>query len=122
MACYRTTSPTQQRDVAAAAAALADDTGLPLLVDLHAGLVIIDSGKDQWKTTPTASSSTSPTSPEASRPLPANSGPQRIRGSALRSAVPRRRRRRRSPRVLGRRTRIHPRRRAEVNDIHDPGG
>ncbi len=27
MACYRTTSPTQQRDLAAAAAALADDTG-----------------------------------------------------------------------------------------------
>src|SRR5215204_866226 len=48
MACYRITSPTQQRDLAAAAAALADDTGFPLLVDLRPGLVILDSGKDQW--------------------------------------------------------------------------
>ncbi|MFZ1489578.1 MAG: VOC family protein [Ilumatobacteraceae bacterium] len=49
MACYRTASPTQQCDLAAAAAALADDTGFPLLVDLRPGLVIIDSGKDQWE-------------------------------------------------------------------------
>ncbi len=49
MVCYRTTSPTQQRDLAAAAAALADDTGFPLQVDLRPGLVIIDSGKDQWE-------------------------------------------------------------------------
>jgi hypothetical protein len=49
MACYRVTSPPQQRDLAAAAAALADDTGFPLLVDLRPGLVIIDSGKDQWE-------------------------------------------------------------------------
>ncbi|MCU1390389.1 MAG: hypothetical protein JWL72_3727 [Ilumatobacteraceae bacterium] len=49
MACYRTTSLTQQRDLAAAAAALADDAGFPLLVDLRPGLVIIDSGKDQWE-------------------------------------------------------------------------
>jgi hypothetical protein len=49
MACYRTSSPAQQRDLAAAAAALADDTGFPLLVDLRPGLVIIDSGKDQWE-------------------------------------------------------------------------
>ena len=48
MASYRTTSPTQQRDLAAAAAALADDAGFPMLVDLRPGLVIIDSGKDQW--------------------------------------------------------------------------
>jgi len=48
MACYRITSPTQQRDLGAAAAALADDTGFPLLVDLRPGLVIIDSGKDPW--------------------------------------------------------------------------
>jgi hypothetical protein len=47
MVCYRTTSPVQQRELAAAAAALADDTGFPLLVDLRPGLVIIDSGKDQ---------------------------------------------------------------------------
>ena len=49
MACYRITSPTQQRDLASAVAALADDTGFPLLVDLRPGLVIVDSGKDQWE-------------------------------------------------------------------------
>ncbi|MER7459130.1 VOC family protein [Micromonospora sp. NPDC126480] len=49
MACYRVTSPAQQRDLAAAAAALAVDAGFPLLVDLRPGLVIIDSGKDQWE-------------------------------------------------------------------------
>jgi hypothetical protein len=31
------------------AAALADDTGFPLLIDLRPGLVILDSGKDQWE-------------------------------------------------------------------------
>ncbi|MCP2328781.1 hypothetical protein HDA40_007288 [Hamadaea flava] len=48
MACYRITSPTQQGDLAAAAAALAYDARFPLLVDLRPGLMIIDSGKDQW--------------------------------------------------------------------------
>ena len=47
MACYRVTSPAQQRDLAAATAALADEARFPLLVDLRPGLVIIDSGKDQ---------------------------------------------------------------------------
>ncbi len=47
MACYRTTSPRQQGDLAAAAAALAEAAGFPLLVDLRPGLVIFDSGKDQ---------------------------------------------------------------------------
>ncbi|MFS0702923.1 VOC family protein [Cellulomonas sp. 179-A 9B4 NHS] len=49
MACYRTTSPAQQRDLAAAAAALADDAGFPLLVDLRPGVVVLDSGKDLWE-------------------------------------------------------------------------
>lgn len=49
MACYRNTSPAQQRDLAEAAAALADDVHFPLLIDLRPGLVIIDSGKDQWE-------------------------------------------------------------------------
>ncbi|MBB5790283.1 VOC family protein [Jiangella mangrovi] len=49
MACYRVTSPAQQGDLAAAAAALAHEAGFPLLVDLRPGLVIIDSGKDQWE-------------------------------------------------------------------------
>jgi hypothetical protein len=47
MVCYRISSPAQQRELAAAAAALADDAGFPLLVDLRPGLVILDSGKDQ---------------------------------------------------------------------------
>jgi hypothetical protein len=49
MACYRITSPAQQRNLAAAVASLADDAGFPLLVDLRPGLVIVDSGKDQWE-------------------------------------------------------------------------
>lgn len=49
MACYRVTSPSQARDLAAAAAALADHVGFPLLIDLRPGLVILDSGKDQWE-------------------------------------------------------------------------
>lgn len=49
VACYRTTSPAQQRELVAAAAALADGAGFPLLVDLRPGLVILDSGKDQWE-------------------------------------------------------------------------
>ncbi|WP_233404603.1 VOC family protein [Actinotalea solisilvae] len=47
MACYRVASPEQQRDLALAAAVLADDAGFPLLVDLRPGLVVLDSGKDQ---------------------------------------------------------------------------
>lgn len=49
MACYRTTSPTQQRALVAAAAVLADHSGFPLLIDVRPGLVILDSGKDQWE-------------------------------------------------------------------------
>jgi hypothetical protein len=49
MVCYRVTSPRQQRDLVAAVAALAEDAGFPLLVDLRPGLVILDSGKDQWE-------------------------------------------------------------------------
>jgi hypothetical protein len=48
MACYRVATPEQRRDLAAAAAALAGDAGFPLLIDLRPGLVILDSGKDQW--------------------------------------------------------------------------
>ncbi|PKH41849.1 hypothetical protein SAMN05192575_106169 [Nocardioides alpinus] len=47
MACYRTTSQTQQHGLAVAAAVLADEAGFPLLVDLRPGLVVIDTGKDQ---------------------------------------------------------------------------
>jgi len=49
MACYRVTSAGQQHSLAAVAAALATDAGFPLLIDLRPGLVILDSGKDQWE-------------------------------------------------------------------------
>lgn len=49
MACYRTTSPAQQRDLVATAAAVADAASFPLLIDLRPGLVILDSGKDLWE-------------------------------------------------------------------------
>ncbi|GAB2676937.1 hypothetical protein GCM10027194_06340 [Thalassiella azotivora] len=49
VACYRTASVQQQRDLAAAAARLADEAGFPLLLDLRPGLVLLDSGKDQWE-------------------------------------------------------------------------
>jgi hypothetical protein len=49
IACYRISSTAQQRDVATAAAVLATAAGFPLMVDLRPGLVIIDSGKDQWE-------------------------------------------------------------------------
>jgi hypothetical protein len=47
MACYRVPTPKQQRDLVTAAAALADEVGFPLLIDVRPGLVILDSGKDQ---------------------------------------------------------------------------
>lgn len=49
VACYRVASPSQQRDLVAAAAALADDAGFPLLVDARPGLVVLDTGKDRWE-------------------------------------------------------------------------
>ena len=110
MACYRTTSPTQQRDLVASAAALADDVGFPLLVDLRPGLVIIDSGKDQW-VDDAHGLELDFTDLAGDHP---DRGP-RARGhggsgaAALRAALLRCRRRRRGPRVLARRTRIHPR-------------
>lgn len=49
VACYRTTTTEQQRDLVATAAALADAAGFPLLIDARPGLVVLDSGKDQWE-------------------------------------------------------------------------
>ena len=46
MACYRTTTPEQQRDLVAAATSLAADVDFPLRVDVGPGLVVLDSGKD----------------------------------------------------------------------------
>lgn len=49
MTFYPTASPAQASRLAAAVAGLADDAGLPLLVDLRPDGVTIDSGKDQWE-------------------------------------------------------------------------
>ncbi len=47
VAAYRVPSSAQQRDLAGAAAALADAAGFPLLIDLRPGFVVLDTGKDQ---------------------------------------------------------------------------
>lgn len=49
MACYRTTTVAQQGELVTTAAALAVDAGFPLLIDVRPGLVVLDSGKDQWE-------------------------------------------------------------------------
>ncbi|MFC7618868.1 VOC family protein [Microlunatus sp. GCM10028923] len=47
MVRYPTAGPAQAAELAAAVAAVADDAGRPLIIDLRPGTVIIDSGKDQ---------------------------------------------------------------------------
>jgi hypothetical protein len=49
MAFYPTTSPAQAARLATSTAGLADDAGVPLMVDLRAEGVVIDSGKDGWE-------------------------------------------------------------------------
>ena len=49
MTFYPTASPAQAAKLATAVAGLADDAGVPLLVDLRPDGVTIDSGKDQWE-------------------------------------------------------------------------
>ena len=49
MTFYPITSPVQGAELASAVAGLADDVGLPVLVDLRSDGVTIDSGKDQWE-------------------------------------------------------------------------
>jgi hypothetical protein len=46
---YPTDGYGQSAELAAAAANLADDAGIPLLVDLRRAGVTIDSGKDRWE-------------------------------------------------------------------------
>jgi len=46
---YPVASPARAGELAAAVAELADEAGLPLLVDLRPGGVTIDSGKDRWE-------------------------------------------------------------------------
>jgi Glyoxalase-like domain len=49
MTCYPVDSPVRAGELASAVAGLADDAGLPLMVDLRPDGVTIDSGKDQWE-------------------------------------------------------------------------
>jgi hypothetical protein len=49
VAFYRVDSPVRAAELASAAARLADDAGVPLLVDLRPDGVTIDSGKDLWE-------------------------------------------------------------------------
>ncbi len=49
LACYPTSAPRQGAELAAVVAALADDAGLPLGIDLRPGLVTIATGKDDWE-------------------------------------------------------------------------
>ncbi len=49
MTFYPTSSPVQAAELATTVARLADDAGVPLLVDLRPDGVTIDGGKDQWE-------------------------------------------------------------------------
>jgi Glyoxalase-like domain len=49
MAHYPGTSPRQAADIALAAARLADEAAIPLMIDLRPEGVVFDSGKDQWE-------------------------------------------------------------------------
>ncbi len=49
MTFYPAASPQQAARLAVAAAGLADDAGVPLLIDLRPDGVVVDSGKDQWE-------------------------------------------------------------------------
>lgn len=49
MTFYPAAAPQLAARLATAVAGLADDAGVPLLIDLRPGGVVIDSGKDQWE-------------------------------------------------------------------------
>ncbi|MEJ7647452.1 MAG: VOC family protein [Nakamurella sp.] len=49
MVCYPAGSADRAAAFAAAAAGLADDAGIDLMIDLRADAVVLDSGKDQWE-------------------------------------------------------------------------
>lgn len=49
VACYPTGSATQAADLVEAVAALADEAGVPLGIDVRPGLVYLDTGKDTWE-------------------------------------------------------------------------
>lgn len=49
MACYPAAAPRQSAELAVAAAHVADDAGIPLMIDVRPEGVVLDSGKDQWE-------------------------------------------------------------------------
>jgi Glyoxalase-like domain len=49
MVFYPGTTPRQAAELAREAARLADDAGIPLMIDLRPEGVVLDSGKDQWE-------------------------------------------------------------------------
>ena len=49
MACYPVSSTDQALDLIEAVATLADQSGLPLSIDLRPDLVVLDTGKDTWE-------------------------------------------------------------------------
>ena len=46
--CYPTSSPAQTAELVTRVAGLADEAGVPLMIDVRPGRVVVDSGKDQW--------------------------------------------------------------------------
>ena len=50
MTAYRVASPALGAQLVERVAALADEAGLPLGIDLRPGVVVLDSGKDRWET------------------------------------------------------------------------
>lgn len=52
MVRYPSASPETASELAARAAELADEAGIPLAIDVRAGALTIDSGKDRWEEEP----------------------------------------------------------------------
>lgn len=52
MTYYPTAAPLQAAELAAEVAALADDAGMPILIDLRPSGVTVETGKDQWEDEP----------------------------------------------------------------------
>jgi Glyoxalase-like domain len=52
MVCYPGASPGQAAELAQTAARLADDAGIPLMIDVRPEAIVLDSGKDEWERLP----------------------------------------------------------------------
>lgn len=76
---YPTESPAQASRLAAAVAALTDDAGWPLLIDLRPDGVTIDSGKDQWESDPESFAALANRIQTAAHDLALTADPSRLR-------------------------------------------